>query len=144
MKLFFRSAVWLVKLILIVPLLSFYCYHCYLICSHFQEFFNQQIAKLKAITTQSLPPSCFSGGGLLVFLWVSMHSDSILLLIDHCDFYKVRWMNALGLFETFNKFLFFFFNFYSGGRVWRPRVGLQTAKNVSEDDQSTRVVVMCV
>lgn len=37
-----------------------------------------------------------------------MYSDSILLLIDHCDFYKVRWMNALGLFETFNKFLFFF------------------------------------
>ena len=37
-----------------------------------------------------------------------MYSDSILLLIDQCDFYKVRWMSALGLFETFNKFLFFF------------------------------------
>ena len=45
-----------------------------------------------------------------------MYSDSILLLIDHCDFYKVRLMSALGLFETFNKFIFFF-NFYSGGRV---------------------------
>ena len=45
-----------------------------------------------------------------------MYSDSILFLIDHCDFYKVRLMSALGLFETFNKF-FFFFNFYSGGRV---------------------------
>lgn len=36
-----------------------------------------------------------------------MYSDSILLLVDHCDFYKVRLMSALGLFETFNKFLFF-------------------------------------
>ena len=36
-----------------------------------------------------------------------MYSDSILFLIDHCDFYKVRSMSALGLFETFNKFIFF-------------------------------------
>ena len=37
-----------------------------------------------------------------------MYSDSILFLIYHCDFYKVRLMSALELFETFNKFLFFF------------------------------------